>query len=146
MLQLSYCSDCSVRAPVVLVTSSESACVYQLFSIRRKITRLRTCGGSQMTNEDIREYLSSSCANLTNHVRETHFGFNKRRWQWFRHLVVTSVTSKNSGSVVVTRLIIWSTHGELFLQTLRRTVTIAQPETMRQCAEREVGKDNLDTG
>ena len=113
---------------------------------RRKITRLRTCGGSQMTNEDIREYLSSSCANLTNHVCETHFGVNKRRWQWFRHLVMTSVTSKNSGSVVVTRLIIWSTHGELFLQTLRRTVTIAQPETMRQCAEREVGKDNLDTG
>ena len=32
---------------------------------KRKITRLPTCGGSQLTNEDIREYLSSSCAQFT---------------------------------------------------------------------------------
>ena len=31
---------------------------------RGKITRLPTCGGSQMTTEDIREYISSSCAHM----------------------------------------------------------------------------------
>ena len=51
---------------------------------------------------------------------------NKRRWQWFG---VTHLTSKNSGSEVVTRLIIWSTHGELLLQTMRRVVMIAQSST-----------------
>ena len=46
---------------------------------RGKITRLPTCGGSQMTTVHTREfYISSSCANLTIHVCETHFGSTRR--------------------------------------------------------------------
>ena len=44
--------------------------------------------------------------------------------------MVTALTSNNSGSEVVTRLLIWSTHGEVFLGTMRRTVTIAQSHDM----------------
>ena len=42
------------------------------------------------------------------------------------------MTSKYSGSEVVTRLIIWSTHVELLLQTVRRTVTIGQSSTLQR--------------
>ena len=64
--------------------------------------------------------LHSSC--------ETHFGSTKGDGNG-SDVGVTHLTSKNSGSELVTRLIIWSTHHELFLRTMRRTVTIAQSST-----------------
>ena len=64
--------------------------------------------------------LHSSC--------EIHFGSTRGDGNG-SDVDVTHLTSKNSGSEVVTRLIIWSTHGELFLWTMRRTVTIAQSST-----------------
>ena len=50
--------------------------------------------------------LHSSC--------ETHFGSTRGDGNG-SDVGVTHLTSKNSGSELVTRLIIWSTHGELFL-------------------------------
>ena len=45
---------------------------------KRILARLLTCGGSQMTNEDIRDCLSSSCVEIHHSRCRTHFGSTRR--------------------------------------------------------------------
>ena len=72
-------------------------------------------------------FFQQACGRLHSSC-ETHFGSTRGDGN-SSDVGVTHLTSKNSGSELVTRLIIWSTHSELFLRTMRRTVTIAQSST-----------------